>query len=126
MITVTSIHADGLAVTGADPVPWWVWAIAGGLVLLGIVFLLLRRRSGDDDALAAPIIATVDPSSGQGVGMTTPIPVDVSDDEARERVFKPSSPTPEATDADDSSPEQPPASEASDGSEGIDDPDTKQ
>lgn len=131
MSIVTNRQAGTLAVTGADPVPWWIWAIAGGLLLLGLVFLLLQRRNRDDDeALAAPIIATVDPSTGQGVGTTTPIPVGVSDEEAMKQVFKPTAtpPTPDVTDAGDHAPSDAAASdepETSDESnaDGSDDPD---
>ena len=125
----TNIQAGGLAVTGADPMPWWLWAIAGALVVLGIAFLLSRRRGSDDgDGMAAPIIATVDPSNGQGIGTTTPIPVGVTDEEALDQVFKPAAPTPEApedADADADAPEVSLAPEEEDGPDGVADPDAQ-
>lgn len=119
MSIVTNIVAVDLAVTGADPMPWWLWAIAGALVVLGIVFLLLRRRGDDDadEALAAPIIATVDPATGQGIAATTPVPTDVSADDAAAQIFKPTPPP-----ADDAAaPEEPPTTDdGSDGNAGSD------
>ena len=128
MSIVMTIQAGGLAVTGADPMPWWLWAIAGALVVLGIAFLLLRRRGGDeaDDVMAAPLIATVDPAAGQGFAATTPVPAGVSDDEAAEQIFKPAE-TP--ADPDDGvaepSAEEPPTSDGDAAPGGVADPDTK-
>lgn len=119
ILTLNVVPAGSLAATGGAGVPPWVWFIAGALVLLGIVFFLLRRRSGDDMdpepgaqgpsptiadaavaagaagaagagvAAAAPIIAAVDPTVGDGPG-TTQIPTETPEgDAAMEDLFRP-------------------------------------